>query len=75
MLQISRRAAQNRPVRAIRAISRLTIGALNQQGQRVIGTLEMSDLSLVRLDRIKLDNLPLTTVSFCGKIGWEKFSA
>ena len=51
---------------AIRAISRLVVGALNQQGQRVIGTLEMPDLSLVGLnDRV---NLPLAAVvSFCGK--------
>ena len=58
------------PIRAIsRLAMRLAIGALNQQGQRVIGTLEMPDLSLVGLDdRVKLDNLPLATmVSFCGK--------
>ena len=50
MLKVLRRAVQDRLVTAIRAIGRLTIGTLNQQGQRVLGTLEMPDLSLVGLD-------------------------
>jgi len=46
VLKVSRRAAQNRFVTAIRAIGRFTIGALNQQGWRIFGTLAMLDLSM-----------------------------
>ena len=50
VLKISRHATQDCLVITIRTICRLVVGALNQQGQRVIGTLEMPDLSLVGLD-------------------------